>query len=88
MASKKPHLTDGELKGRIPANIILNDFCKEKNIVMALSQPQINFIDDGSLIIKAPLIIAKYKDEIVQPRSDSPQISIEKPKNGTDKPAI
>ena len=49
---------------REPAQVVVNKFMKEKNILLALGQPKISQTDDGLIVIGKPNIISFYKDEV------------------------
>jgi len=50
-------------EGKLSAQIVLNDFLKEKGILLGTQQSEIERTGKGSLIIHPPIIIAVYADE-------------------------
>lgn len=47
-----------------PAQIVLNKFLKEHDILIGTDKPEIDFTNRGAVVISAPRIIAMYSNEL------------------------
>ena len=45
------------------AQIVLNRFLKENNILIGTQRPIVDFTENGQMIVNAPVIIAVYDQE-------------------------
>ena len=59
MADRKPQPSNRE-----PAQIKLNNFLKENNILIGTQSSDISTTSNGSILIGSPKIIAVYGDEV------------------------
>ena len=62
---------------RTPANVVLTEFLKHKNMEFAFRRQQVRYTDDNAMIIEPPGIIVEYSDVIAQHANaqTKPQIS-------------
>jgi hypothetical protein len=49
---------------RKPANQVLMDFLKEKDITFLVRRQEVRFLEDNGMVIEPPKIIVFYQDEI------------------------
>ena len=56
--NRKPQVTEKE-----PAQVVLNRFLKERDILLGTQRPQIDFTDKGQMLINSPQIIAVYAND-------------------------
>ena len=50
-------------QSRPPAEILLNQFLKEKKLALGIGKPNISFTNDGQIIIGRPAILVVYQDQ-------------------------
>lgn len=71
MAKRKP--TSNNVSKRVSAEIVLNKFTTDNNMVLALGQPKIDISNDGLVIVGKPNILVFYKDELSQRPTKAPK---------------
>ena len=68
MAKRKPK--DRKPQSKLPADVTLNNFLKEKGILLAMAQMQISKGSDGSITLRPTQPTAVYVEDV--PKRDVP----------------